>query len=158
MHCEPNSCEQGRLIIVSRMNPQHALTKFKNIVIETARKSLTKSEEAEFLLRRYVNRHFRQGVRSFQQRSQKEAERETDIKVSPIGCLRDRLNQTARKRELKQLRKESIGLPFLLESECDQDFSLQEKFNSKKMTAFLNAEPSRKKVIFSRKNMHSERT
>lgn len=147
-------CGQGRLIIVSRMNPQHALTTFRNIVIETARKSLSKSEEAEFLLRKYVNRHFRQGVRSFQQRPSKEAERETALKVSPVGCLRDRANQTARKRELKQLRKESIGLPLLLEGECGQDFSLQEKFNSKKMAAFLNAEPTRKKVVFSRRNMH----
>lgn len=137
------------------MNPQHALTKFKNIVIETARKPLSKSEEAEFLLRKYVNRHFRQGVRSFQQRTSKEAEREAALKVSPAGCLRDRLNQTARKRELKQLRKESIGLPLLLEGECDQDFSLQEKFNAKKMAALSNAEPSRKKVVFSRKNMHN---
>lgn len=64
-------------------------------------------------------------MRSFQQRTSKEAEHEAALKVSPAGCLRDRLNQTARKRELKQLRKESIGLPLLLEGECDQDFSLQ---------------------------------
>lgn len=137
------------------MNPQHALAKFKNIVIETARKSLTKSEEAEFLLRKYVNRHFRQAVRSFKQRDSKETDREAGLKVSPVSCLQDRLNQTARKRELRQLRKESIGLPLLLEGECDQDFSLQEKLNSKKMAALLNAEPSRKKVVFSRKNIHN---
>jgi hypothetical protein len=42
----------------------HALAKFKNTIIESARKSASRYEEADELLKRYVSRHFTKESRS----------------------------------------------------------------------------------------------
>jgi hypothetical protein len=62
--------DESKMIIVSRLNPvQNTMGKFKNVLIETARKSLSKHEEAEFLLKRYVDRHFCKGIKAYQRSS-----------------------------------------------------------------------------------------
>ena len=116
----------SKMIIVSHLQPVKNNVKFKNILIETARKSMSKYDQAKLFIKKYVNKHLNRAIRSYQKplRASGDKREEDDfcsIKVksaiSPATFIKSPLNFTLAKKELNRLRKENIGLPLLLQAQ-----------------------------------------
>jgi hypothetical protein len=103
-----------KMIVVSHWSPPHKGVKFKNALIETARKSMSKQQQAKLLLKKYVNHHFNRAIRSCEKPTTKihegrEEERDfcnLNVKTgtSP-SFIKSPLNYSLAKRELNKLRK-----------------------------------------------------
>lgn len=157
------------------MQPGHALTKLKHYLADTASKSCSKAAEAEALLKRCSLD--RGGGTLEKQRKNKLAGearvagegraeggqkgRKEGVQAYPPANFARRLNCALLKRQVHQIRKESIGLPILLDSQENtlRESLLEERINAKKISCMLTLQddrPSRKYVVYSRKNLGSE--